>query len=57
MEKSKTLEYMKLKGFENVRGAGYTKIEYLSVPHSVQDYISGSKEKKEMAGTLLSDLS
>jgi len=57
VEKSKTLEYMKLKGFENVRGAGYTKIEYLSVPQSVQDYISGSKEKKEMAGTLLSDLS
>jgi len=37
---------MKLKGFENVRGAGYSKTEYLSVPQSVQDYISGSTRGK-----------
>lgn len=43
IEKAKTLEYMKLKGFENVRGAGYTKTEYVSVPQGVQDYISSQR--------------
>ena len=46
VEKAKTLEYMKLKGFENVRGAGYCKTEYSSVPQPVQDYISGSTKGK-----------
>ena len=45
IEKAKTLEYMKLKGFENVRGAGYSQTEYLSVPQSVQDYISITSTK------------
>lgn len=57
VERAKTLEYMKLKGFENVRGAGWCKVEYSSVPPAVQEYISGSKQKTEMAGTLLADLS
>jgi len=39
VEKAKTLEYMKLKGFDNVRGAGYTRTEYTSIPQAVQDYI------------------
>ena len=55
VEKSKTLEYMKLKGFENVRGAAYCKIEYSSVPQQVQEYISNS-QKKGLEGTLLSNL-
>jgi predicted GIY-YIG superfamily endonuclease len=42
VEKTKTLEYMKLKGFENVRGAGYCKLDYSSIPQAVQDYISRS---------------
>lgn len=46
VEKAKTLEYMKLKGFENVRGAGYSKTEYSCVPQAVQDYISGSTKGK-----------
>ena len=45
VEKAKTFEYMKLKGFENVRGAGYCKLEYSSVPQSIQDYISSSSPK------------
>jgi len=40
IEKAKTFEYMKLKGFENVRGAGYCKAEYASIPQAVNDYIS-----------------
>lgn len=42
VEKSKTLEYMKLKGFDNVRGSGWCKIDYTSIPPMVQDYISKS---------------
>lgn len=55
VEKAKTLEYIKLKGFDNVRGAGWCKVEYLSVPLGVQEYLSNS-QKKELQGTLLSNL-
>jgi predicted GIY-YIG superfamily endonuclease len=44
-EKMKTLQYMKEKGFENVRGAGWCLLEYKSVPAEVQKYIG--KEKAE----------
>ena len=46
---------MKLKGFEHVRGAGWCKVEYSSVPQGVQEYLSAST-KKELQGTLLSNL-
>lgn len=46
VEKAKTLEYMKLKGFENVRGSYWCKIEYASTPPMVQEYISGSTKGK-----------
>jgi predicted GIY-YIG superfamily endonuclease len=55
VEKVKTLEYIKLKGFENVRGAGWCKLEYSSIPQGVQEYLSGH-QKKELQGTLLSNL-
>jgi len=55
VEKAKTLEYIKLKGFDNVRGAGWCKIEYSSVPLGVQEYLSNS-QKKELQGTLLSNV-
>jgi predicted GIY-YIG superfamily endonuclease len=42
VEKAKTLEYMKLEGFKNVRGSHWCKIDYPSIPQAVQDYISGS---------------
>jgi predicted GIY-YIG superfamily endonuclease len=38
-EKMKTLQYMKKKGFENVRGAGWCSFEYKTVPVEVQKYI------------------
>ena len=50
-----TLEYIKLKGFEHVRGAGWCKIEYSAVPQGVQEYLSNF-QKKELQGTLLSNL-
>ena len=55
IEKAKTLEYIRLKGFENVRGSYWCKIDYPSVPPMVQEYISNS-QKKELQGTLLSTL-
>ena len=55
VEKTKTLEYIKLKGFEHVRGAGWCKIEYSAVPQGVQEYLSNF-QKKELQGTLLSNL-
>jgi len=58
VEKSKTLEYMKLKGFENVRGANWCRIEYSSTPLPVQEYISSQipEKKTEIYGTLLTNL-
>jgi predicted GIY-YIG superfamily endonuclease len=58
VEKSKTLEYIKLKGFDNVRGAGWCKIEYSSIPPMVQEYLScqSPEKKNNLCGTLLSDL-
>lgn len=55
VEKAKTLEYMKLKRFENVRGSHWCKLEYSSIPQGVQEYLSNS-QKKELQGTLLSNL-
>jgi len=40
VEKQKTLEYMKKFGFENVRGAGWCKIDYKTVPAEVVQVIS-----------------
>lgn len=37
-EKQKTLEYMKKKGFENVRGAGWCLFEYKAIPHEIVKY-------------------
>ena len=39
VEKQKTLEYIKLKGFDNVRGAGWCSTEYKTVPRGVKQYI------------------
>lgn len=38
-EKMKTLQYMKEKGFENVRGAGWCQLEYKMIPPEVQKYL------------------
>jgi len=39
VEKKKTLEYMKLKGFQNVRGSIWCYLDYPFVPKEVQKYI------------------
>jgi predicted GIY-YIG superfamily endonuclease len=58
IEKSKTLEYMKLKGFDNVRGAAWCKIDYTSIPPMIQEYLSSqsSEKKNELYGTLLANI-
>jgi predicted GIY-YIG superfamily endonuclease len=40
VEKSKTLEYIKKKGFANVRGSIWCHVEYKSVPLEVQKYLA-----------------
>jgi len=40
VEKQKTLEYMKLKGWENVRGGPWCSIEYRSIPAEVSRFCS-----------------
>lgn len=40
VEKKKTLEYMKAKGWENVRGGPWCLVEYKAVPSEVQKYLS-----------------
>ena len=45
IEKLKTLEYMKKKGFENVRGSHWCSIDYKKIPKEVLLYI---KERKIM---------
>jgi predicted GIY-YIG superfamily endonuclease len=42
-EKMKTLQYMKKKGFENVRGAGWCSFEYKSLPVEVQKYLEAEQ--------------
>ena len=39
VEKSKTLEYMKKKGFQNVRGSIWCILEYKTVPFEIQKYL------------------
>jgi len=41
LEKKKTLEYMKAKGFQNVRGSVWCCLEYSFVPKEVQKYLLG----------------
>ena len=40
VEKAKTLEYIKKKGFANVRGSTWCHLEYKSVPLEVQKYLA-----------------
>ena len=40
VEKKKTLEYMKARGWENVRGGPWCSVEYKAIPSEVQKYLS-----------------
>jgi len=42
IEKQKTLQYMKEKGWENVRGAGWCLLEYKVCPPEVTKYLANS---------------